>query len=53
MVTQSSNQSQNIIIKKSVSDFHNSCNEKERKGITLRNYNGIWKIMRTPVLEFL
>ena len=51
MVTQSSNQSQNIIIKKSVSDFHNSC--KERKEITLRNHNGIWKIMRTPVLEFL
>ena len=55
MVTQSSKQSQLNIIKnkKSVSDFHNSCNVKERIGITLRNYNGIWKIMRTPVLEFL
>ena len=32
MVTQSSKQSQNNIIKKkSVSDFHNSCNVKERK----------------------
>ena len=33
MVTQSSKQSQNQIIqhKKSVSDFHNSCNVKERK----------------------
>ena len=33
MVTQSSKQSQNRIIqnKKSVSDFHNSCNVKERK----------------------
>ena len=33
MVTQSSKQSQNQIIqnKKSVSDFHNSCNAKERK----------------------
>ena len=35
MVTQSSKQSQNQIIqnknKKSVSDFHNSCNIKERK----------------------
>ena len=56
MVTQNSKQSQNNIIKtrkKSASDFHNSCNEKERKEITLRNHNGIWKIMRTPVLEFL
>ena len=33
MVTQSSKQSQNHIIKnkKSVNDFHNSCNLKERK----------------------
>ena len=31
MVTQSSKQSQNNINKKSVSDFHNSCNVKERK----------------------
>ena len=33
MVAQSSKQSQNQIIqsKKSVSDFHNSCNVKERK----------------------
>ena len=31
MVTQSSKQSQNNIIKMSVSDFHNSCNVKERK----------------------
>ena len=33
MVTQSSKQSQNQIIqnKKSVSDFHSSCNVKERK----------------------
>ena len=32
MVTQSSKQSQNQIIeKKSVSDFYNSCNVKERK----------------------
>ena len=32
MVTQSSEQSQNQITqKKSVSDFHNSCNVKERK----------------------
>ena len=31
MVTQSSKQSQNINQKKSVSDFHNSCNVKERK----------------------
>ena len=33
MVTQSSKQSQNQITqkKKSVSDFHNSCNVKERK----------------------
>ena len=32
MVTQNSNQSKNQIIqnKKSVSDFHNSCNEKEK-----------------------
>ena len=53
MMTQNSKQSQNIKQKKSVSDFHNSCNEKERKRITLRNHNVIWKIMRTPVLEFL
>ena len=53
-MTQNSKQSQHDIIKKkSVSDFHNSCKEKERKRITLRNHNGIWKIMRTPVLEFL
>ena len=31
MVTQSSKWSQNIKQKKSVSDFHNSCNVKERK----------------------
>ena len=31
MVTQSSKQSQNQYHKKSVSDFHNSCNVKERK----------------------
>ena len=31
MVTQSSKQSQNYQTKKSVSDFHNSCNVKERK----------------------
>ena len=31
MVTQSSKQSQNNHHKKSVSDFHNSCNVKERK----------------------
>ena len=37
MMIQNSKQSQN---KKSVSDFHNSCNVKE-------------EIMRTPVLEFL
>ena len=30
-MTQNSKQSQNKIIKKSVSDFHNSCNVKERK----------------------
>ena len=56
MVTQSSKQSQNQIIqnKKSVSDFHNSCSVKERKEFKkLRNHNVIWKIMRTPVLEFL
>ena len=54
-MTQNSKQSQHKIIKnkKSVSDFHNSCNEKERKRITLRKHNVIWKIMRTPVLEFL
>ena len=35
MVTQSSKQSQSQIIqnKKSVSDFHNSCNVKEKKRI--------------------
>ena len=35
MVTQSSKQSQNQIIqnKKSVSDFHNSCNVKKEKRI--------------------
>ena len=33
-MTQNSKQSQNN--KKSVSDFHNSCNVKERKRITLR-----------------
>ena len=31
MVTQSSKQSQTSKQKKSVSDFHNSCNVKERK----------------------
>ena len=30
-MTQNSKQSQNNIIKKSVSDFHNSCNEKKGK----------------------
>ena len=39
-MTQNSKQSQIIKHKnknkKSVSDFHNSCNEKERKRITLR-----------------
>ena len=48
MVTQSSKWSQNQITqKKSVSDFHNSCKVKE-----FRKHNVIWKIMRTPVLEF-
>ena len=50
-MTQNSKQSQNNIIKKSVSDFHNSCNVKERK--ELKKHNVIWKTMRTPVLEFL
>ena len=52
-MTQNSKQSQHKIIKskKSVSDFHNSCNVKERK--ELRKHNVIWKTMRTPVLEFL
>ena len=37
MVTQSSKQSQNqIIYKKSVSDFHNSCNVKERKDLRMK-----------------
>ena len=37
MVTQSSKQSQNQITqKKSVSDFHNSCNVKERKGLRIK-----------------
>ena len=31
---QNSKQSQNKIIKKSVSDFHNSCNVKERKELS-------------------
>ena len=54
MMPQNSKQSQNIKKKKSVSDFHNSCNVKERKKrITLRKHNVIWKTMRTPVLEFL
>ena len=35
-MTQNSKQSQNNKNKKSVSDFHNSCNVKERKRITLR-----------------
>ena len=53
-MTQNSKQSQNIKKKKSVSDFHNSCNVKDRKKrITLRKHNVIWKTMRTPVLEFL
>ena len=30
-MTQNSKQSQNIKNKKSVSDFHNSCNEKEKE----------------------
>ena len=51
MMTQNSKQSQNKIIKKSVSDFHNSCNLKERK--ELQKHNVIWKTMRTPVLEFV
>ena len=50
-MTQNSKQSQNIKKKKSVSDFHNSCNVKERK--ELGKHNVIWKTMRTPVLEFL
>ena len=50
-MTQNSKQSQKKIIKKSVSDFHNSCNVKERK--ELERHNVIWKTMRTPVLEFL
>ena len=33
-MTQNSKQSQHKIIKTSVSDFHNSCNVKERKRIT-------------------
>ena len=36
MVTQNSKQSQNHIIKKSVSDFHNSCNVKERKNLRIK-----------------
>ena len=40
MVTQSSKQSQNQITqnkkKKSVSDFHNSCNVKERKDLRIK-----------------
>ena len=38
MVTHSSKQSQNQIIqnKKSVSDFHNSCNVKERKDLRIK-----------------
>ena len=46
MMTQNSKQSQNIKKKnkKSVSDFHNSCNVKERKRITLRKHNVIWKM---------
>ena len=31
MLTQNSKQSQNKNIKKSVCDFHNSCNEKKEK----------------------
>ena len=54
MMTQNSKQSQNNKnIKKSVSYFHNRCNEKGRKRFTLRKHNVIWKTMRTPVLEFL
>ena len=53
-MTQNSKQSQNNKnIKKSVSYFHNSCNEKGRKRFTLRKHNVIWETMRTPVLEFL
>ena len=52
-MTQNSKQSQNTKQKKSVSDFHNSCNEKRKERITLRNHNVMWKTMRTPVLEFL
>ena len=47
-MTQNSKQSQTK--QKSVSDFHNSCNEKERKRNKLRILE---KIIRTPVLEFL
>ena len=38
MVTQSSKQSQNQIIqnKKSVSDFHNSCNVKKEKNLRIK-----------------
>ena len=38
MITQNSKQSQNKIIKnkKSVSDFHNSCNVKERKELRIK-----------------
>ena len=37
MVTQSSKQSQNQIIqKKSVSDFHNSCNVRERRDLRIK-----------------
>ena len=38
MVTQSSKQSQNQIIqnKKSVSDFHNSCNVKKEKDLRIK-----------------
>ena len=36
MMTQNSKQSQNYKTKKSVSDFHNSCNVKERKELRIK-----------------
>ena len=38
-MTQNSKQSQNK--KKSVSDFHNSCNEKEKKKNHIKNWKNI------------
>ena len=51
MVTQNSKQSQKVKRKSQSVTF--TIAVMKRKGITLRNHNGIWKIMRTPVLEFL